>query len=314
MTVTAGSGLLSEIRFRVMGTDAHLVAFDAPSNWDAVAHAMLDDLEDRWSRFRADSEVSRLNAAKELRPASAITFALLEAASDAVAVTGGRFDPTVHDALVAAGYDADFAAIRDRAPVHVQGDAPAASWTSVELDRASGAVVLHDGVSIDLGGIAKGFAADLVAGEVLALGAGAVLVNVGGDLRCTARPDGIAWRIAVDDPFHPGTAIASVALGDGALATSTSTRRHWQVERADGTRATAHHIIDPATGQSALTDVAAVTVVASEAVWAEPLTKGAFVAGADAAIAFLDGTGVAGLVVTDTGKRRATNNWKEYAR
>jgi thiamine biosynthesis lipoprotein len=307
---TSSAANLSDVRFVAMGSEVHLVAVDAPASWSDVARGILDELDARWSRFRPDSEVSRLNATGELRPASALTFTLLEAAQHAFEVTGGRFDPTVLDALIAAGYDDEFEVVRNRGPVALK-PARVTSFSSVELDTESQYVTLHDNVSIDLGGIAKGFAADLLAGEVLALGAAAVIVNLGGDLRATARPDGLAWSVDIDDPHRPGRTIAGVALNDGAVATTTKAKRRWRVE---GETVEAHHLIDPRTARPARSDAMAVTVVASEAVWAEPLAKAAFIAGPDEGRRFLNQLGLAGLLLTDDGERRATATWRQYAR
>jgi thiamine biosynthesis lipoprotein len=304
--------LLAEARFQVTGTDAHLIAFDPPDHWELAARQILDEVDARWSRFHADSELSRLNATGELAPASQLTFALIEAAANAYVVTGGRFDATVLGALLAAGYDRDFAELRERGPIAMQPARPA-SWASVEIDRATGWVVLHDDVSIDLGGIAKGFAADLVANELLALGAAAVLVDLGGDVRTTARPDGVAWKIAVDDPWSPHGVMANVALGDGAIATCTGMARRWAVttERGD---VFAHHLIDPATGLPAESDVIAATVVTTEAVWAAPLAKAAFIAGAREGVAVLEELGLGAVVLTETGRKYETSRWREYSR
>jgi thiamine biosynthesis lipoprotein len=301
---------VSDARFVAMGSEVHLVAVDAPASWSEVARGILDELDARWSRFRPDSELSRLNTTGELRPASTLTFTLLEAAQHAFEVTGGRFDPTILDALIAAGYDDEFEIVRNRGPVALK-PARVTSFSSVELDADSQYVTLHDNVSIDLGGIAKGFAADLIAGEIVALGASAVIVNLGGDLRATARPDGLAWRVDIDDPHRPGRTIASVALNDGAVATSTKARRRWRVA---GETVEAHHLIDPATARPARSDAMAATVVASEAVWAEPLAKAAFIAGPDEGRRFLNQLGLAGLILTDDGERRATSTWRQYAR
>ncbi len=312
MTTTDESPLLAEARFRAMGADADLIAYDAPVGWDAMAHEMLGEFEARWSRFSPDSEIARLNATGELTPASNLTFMLLESATNAWKVTGGRFDPTILDALVAAGYDCDYAEVRYRGPVPLRPP-HFASWSSVELDRISGWVILHDNVSVDVGGIAKGFAADLVANEILELGALAALVNLGGDVRTTVRPDGQPWKIGVDNPARPGKVLATVGLGEGALATSTSLRRQWRVTTAEGEQI-AHHLIDPATGRPADSGLTSVTVVTTEAVWAEPLAKAAFIAGPESGVAFLEELSLGAVVVDVNGRKLQTTRWKEYAR
>ena len=130
------------------------------------------------SRFRNDSELSALNRAGRLEGASADLVRVVELALAAREETGGLFDPTVHGAVVAAGYDRDFEF------VPADGDALPGSGVAPTETRCAGRVLvdgdsiaLAAGVKLDLGGIGKGYAADQAA-EVLAV-AGPCLVNVG---------------------------------------------------------------------------------------------------------------------------------------
>ncbi len=141
-------------------------------------------------------------------------------------------------------------------------------------------MAVGEGCGLDLGGIGKGRAADLVAAE-LVFGAAGVLVNLGGDLRAVGRgPTRFGWVIAIDPVFdEPPTRLA---LGDGAVATSSQFTRRWR--QANLVR---HHLIDPMSGNPAHSDIAAVTVVAGEAERAEVLAKSALVAGATSGAALL---------------------------
>ncbi len=193
-------------------------------------------------------------------------------------------------ALEAAGYDRDFDAVpRTGVDDGVDGAAVVPGCAGVELDRLVSAVRLPRGVTLDLGGIGKGFAADEVSGELLAAavaGVRGVLVNLGGDLR--ARGDAPAphgWVIDVDDPLGTDRT-GLLALADGAVATSTKLRRAW----ARGDR-TLHHLIDPRTGAPVESGLASVTVVAGEAWRAEVLAKAAFVAGRDDGRALIERAG-----------------------
>jgi thiamine biosynthesis lipoprotein len=169
----------------------------------------------------------------------------------------------------------------------------------IELDDLVRAVRLPLGVTIDLGGIGKGAAADEVSAVLLAAGVPGVtgvLVNLGGDLRARgAAPAPNGWVVDVDDPLRTGRA-GLLALGEGAVATSTRLRRTWT--RGDRSL---HHLIDPRTGAPADTGLASVTVVAGEAWRAEVLAKAAFVAGAREGAALVGAAGATGLLVTDDG-------------
>ena len=167
-----------------MGTDAHVIVVGAPGLLDG-AQARLEQLEARWSRFRDTSELSRLNAANGAPVVvSPDTFALLVLARDAWHRTGGAFDPTVLRALESAGYDRDFASVERASPV-APGDAlPAPGCDGIELDRLVRSVRLPRGTTIDLGGIGKGYAADLVCQEPDGCGRSGAR-RVGGFLRLT---------------------------------------------------------------------------------------------------------------------------------
>lgn len=253
--------------FRAMGTEIDLLV-DA-SGATAALSAAEDEfhrLEAILSRFRQDSDLSLLNRAGRL-DAGPDLLRVTELALAAREDTGGRFDPTVHDAVVAAGYDRTFESIA------VDGPVPEARACGGEVRIDRGAIELGDGVRLDFGGIGKGYAADRAA-EVLAI-AGPCLVNAGGDI---AVRDG-AWPIAV----QTATGLLTVELTSGALATSGRDRRRWQRGGRE-----LHHLIDPATGTSAGGGLVRATVVASDAVVAEVWAKALFLAGEEAGAAEAD--------------------------
>jgi thiamine biosynthesis lipoprotein len=303
-TMTHRAGRVQELTFPVMGTEAQLLTVGATDPWslERVGRFLLG-LETRWSRFRPDSELSRLNGAGG-RPVSlpADTFALVEAAIAAWRLTGRRFDPTVLPALLAAGYDRSFDLLT-RDGVSSQGPGRAApavpGCAGIELDARTGLVRLPPGVALDLGGIAKGHAADRAVAALLEAGAAGALANLGGDLRVAGEPpDGRAWTVAIDDPHRPGRELGMLRLADGAVATSSRTRRRWPRHG----NMVAHHIIDPATGAPADRDVDAAVVVTGDSLWAEVLAKAAVIAGRDDGAALLRRFGATGLLVSDGGE------------
>jgi thiamine biosynthesis lipoprotein len=308
----------AERRFFVMGAEAHLrVLGPGATALLARAEARLAELEACWSRFLPGSDLSRVNAAAgqpvTVQPETA---ELVELALAAWALTDGRFDPTVLPALVAAGYDRSFALLAARGPAGAPGPAqPAPGCAAVEVRAGDRTVHVPPGVQLDLGGIGKGRGADLVAAELLAQGATGACVNLGGDVRVVGSPPaaspsaevdevdevgktgwvdevGQAWTIAVEHPLEPAP-IVTLALASGAVATSTTSYRRWGED--------AHHLIDPATGRPARTDLLAVTVVAAEAAWAEVVAKAALLAGFDAAGRVIGDLGLTGLLVDTQG-------------
>ena len=167
------------------------------------------------------------------------------------------------------------------------------------------------GVGFDPGGIGKGLAADLVAGELIARGAVGACVNIGGDLRVTGTPPHAGgWRIAIDDPLggrHAPPPLAVVELAEGGVATSSRLKRRWRGRDGEAR----HHLIDPLTGTTACTTVLTASVVASEAWRAEVLAKAAFLADGSR-LALLEHLDVAALVLTTDGVR-TTSSWPRFA-
>jgi len=281
-----------------MGTDVTVLTLDGPPDLGDRSAERIERLEELWSRFRPSSELCALNDAPG-RPVvvSPETFALVAHAIDAWRTTAGRYDPTVLSAVVAAGYDRDFDAVRREGPgASVEATGPSPGCGGIVLDAVVHAVTLPAGVTLDLGGIGKGYAADLVSRELLDRGAAGALVNLGGDLRARgAAPEPHGWVVSVDDPMETG-ATGLLALRTGAIATSTRLRRAWQ---RDGREL--HHLIDPRTGLPVDSGLASVTVVASEAWRAEILAKAAFITGRDAAAVLAAEPDATGLLVRDDG-------------
>jgi thiamine biosynthesis lipoprotein len=276
--------------FRAMGTG--IEAFlDVEPGLDAVlglasAEREFRRLEGLLTRFDEASELSRLNAAGAIDAGDDL-LAVVELALAAREKTGGRFDPTIHDALVAAGYDRTFELL-------VGGSAAVASPTTTGGVRIRGRrIELDPGVRLDLGGIGKGYAVDRTVALLAPLGP--CLVNAGGDLAVAGAPEEGVWPVAVETPSGPLT----LGLERGALATSGSDRRRWRAGDA-----VHHHLIDPGTGRPSDSDLLRVTVTAATAVEAEVLAKALFLAGEDAAVAEADEVGVPALFVTTDGRVR----------
>jgi thiamine biosynthesis lipoprotein len=303
----------SRVELRVLGPEAE--AGDLRARSDRA----LGRMERCWSRFDPASALSTLNA----DPAPEVEVPLLLAAAIRRALlawgaTGGAFDPTVHDALVSAGYDRTFEHVAERrvpapvgrcvpgcAAVEVRGlpesgDAAGAEPAAGLTDRGTRAVVRRPpGLRLDLGGIGKGLAADLLASDLVAAGARSVHVSLGGDVRVAGEVPAGGWPVPVVDPWDDGLLSTVVLDRPGAVVMSSTRRRRWQTD--DG--GWAHHLIDPTTGRPSDTGVAAVVAVAADAWWAESLAKAALVLGADAGRELLRRHGAEGVLVRDDTER-----------
>lgn len=297
-------------RFTAMGSACSLTITaadgDAAESLALRAEATVAQLEALWSRFRPDSELMVLDEhTGEDWGVGPDTFGLIAAALEAHRRTDGLFDPTLLDALVAAGYDRSFDQLGDGViPIAAPCDAPVGARAGagvgpeqIGLDHGRAMVRLPAGLRLDLGGIAKGRAADVVAEQLRRRGAIGACVDLGGDIVVFgARAVDEPWGIAVDDPQRPGDDLALLVLEQGAVATSSRARRRWTT-----TEGPAHHLIDPRTRRPAVTDLLAVTVVAAEAMWAEVFAKAVLIAGSVEGAALLDTVGLPALLVDESG-------------
>jgi FAD:protein FMN transferase len=259
--------------FRSMGTDVNVVGPEHPAFDGAVelVRSRFASEDMRFSRFRGDSELTSANqAGGGWIKVSDGFHEVLTAALEAAEHTEGAFDPTVYDALIAAGYDRDFDELLAGARGALHPVSPCGRWT--EIRTRPGAMYLPAGVHLDLGGIAKGWCADRAAHDAVAAGLPWALVNAGGDLRLIGAAPPIA--VAIEDPETSGELLRTTLVG-GALATSSVCKRAWGVD--------AHHVIDPATGGPARLELLQATVWAPTCVEAEVAATHALFLGPDAA-------------------------------
>ena len=299
--------------FDVFGTSAVLLVTRPAAIRQArrIADRVLAEVDLACSRFRPDSELSRLNAAGGEPAAISATFAdLLAAALRAAKLTGGDVDPTCGRALTALGYDRDFADVRAAgdAPPRLTGPVgPVPGWARVRLDRGSRQVRLEHGAQLDLGATAKARAADKCADQIADRVDCGVLVSLGGDVAVAGQPPPDGWRIRVtDDHAAPDWAAGqTVTISSGGLATSSTTVRTWTL----GGRQV-HHIIDPSTGEPARSCWRTVSVAAGTCTDANTASTAAIIRGA-AALDWLHDIGLPARLVRHDGTVETTAGWPQ---
>lgn len=265
----AGRAMASPLELTVVTTGGRLTDDHVADHAWALVVDEFAAVDAALSRFRDDSEVTRLNQAA-LRGEAMIVGRRLAIAAHACdrahRLTSGRFDPRVIDRLEAWGY----AGATLDGPVGSPPVDPLAPIVE-RLDRQR----IRLARPIDLGGIGKGLALRWASRRVRRAGIRRFVLDAGGDLVVGGPgPDGDPWRIGIEDPTGGAEPLAVIAVTAGAVATSSVKRLRWI---ADGR--VRHHLVDPSTGEPADSGLLAVTVAAADPAWAEVWTKALFIAG-----------------------------------
>jgi FAD:protein FMN transferase len=297
--------------FSVFGTTATLLVSEPGRLDDArsIADAQLAAVDLACSRFRPDSELSRLNGSGgAVVPISKLFAELVEAALRAARLTDGDVDPTCGQALEEIGYDRDFAVLQaagGRSPRPGPAALRVPGWRCVQLDSTRRLAQLTNGAQLDLGATAKAWAADRCATLIAAKIGSGVLVSLGGDIAVAGPPPDGGWRVRVTDdhaagPDAPGQ---TVTVRSGGLATSSTTVRTWAV---GGRRV--HHIINPADGLPAESCWRTVSVAAGSCVDANTASTAAIIR-SEAALPWLQESCLPARLVRQDGTVETTAGW-----
>lgn len=304
MPLDAVEAVLSTGTFEAMGV-TNTVAIEDEALL-AAAMAMVQTeirrIDETCSRFKPDSELSRLNRRGGATPLSPLLEEALTAALRAAEMTGGLVDPTVGARVEEIGYSVTFGAMPPDGPPVELRVRQIRGWQSVELDASAHTVRVHEGTSLDLGASGKAWAADRAAraaSEVLGVG---VLVECGGDVAVHGLAPESGWpiRVASDVGAQDGQ---DVVIRDGGVATSGTTSRRW---RRGGVQL--HDIIDPATGLPVETPWEMVSVAASTCLEANAASTAALIMG-EHAPAWLGALGLPSRLVRAGGGVSYTGGW-----
>lgn len=266
---------------KVLGSDGESLAQQCENE--------INTLEGVLSRTRGDTDIAKLNAADGAPVALSDEGAkLLSTALDLSAATNGAYDPTVAPLTDLWGIGTE----HQQVPAQSDIDAALQTVGTQHVHENGGAVTLDSGSKIDLGGIAKGYAADLCADILKSADADGLLV-LGGNIYAVGTNEGKDWNIGIADPDEPTDTVAAVAVHDLSVVTSGDYERYFE---QDGVRY--HHIFDPKTGYPAASGLRSVTVIDENSTRADALTTALFVMGADEGRAYCEENGIAAVFVT----------------
>ena len=229
--------------------------------------------------------------------------ALIETSLTISDATEGAFDPTLAPVLDAWGFTKDEHRVPPADELKELLSHTGCGKVALEKTADGWTVTLLDGAQLDLGGIAKGYAADLLRAQLEKEGVTSATLDLGGDVFVMGRKtDGSDWRIAVKDPADTESYLGVVSAADKFIVTSGVYERYFE---ENGVRY--HHILDPKTGCPAESGLVSVTVLCENGAWADALSTACFVLGPDGALALRDdladqGTDFELILVTDDGR------------
>jgi len=303
---------LRKLSFPALGTICE-VQYAAPSgdaqaaDFERAAQGWVGSFEAKYSRFRPDSLIGRINAAagREWIEIDAEMEGMLKLCDTLHFMTQGVLDPTALPLITLWDYKASPPRIPSTA--EIVAARALVGWKRVQ--RAPGKIFLpKPGMALDFGGFGKEYAVDITAQLAFDHGIRNALVDFGHDLRAVGAPPGRpAWHIGLEDPTRPGVAAGSIAVAGKGVASSGDYLRCFTIE---GKRY--GHIIDPRSGWPVSNGCMQSTVVASSCLQAGVLSTTAFVLGVPKGIEFIQACpGAEGLLVTDR-VRAQTRNFFNY--
>ncbi len=286
-----------------MGADVHVIINGDPLLMRFVRR-QLAELENKWSRFLPYSEITKLNNSSGAPfIVSPETSELIVHALDGFRITNGIFDPTILGDLLRLGYHTSFVSLENEDSSEIVSELKRGAS---EITVNGCQITLPLGVGFDPGGIGKGFAADLIAEEVMKRGANGVLINVGGDIRVMGNPPNeAAWKIDITD--HNEKIIDTIVLLRGAIATSTTKKRTWMHDDQ-----AVHHLIDPTRGVNADAHTTLTSVITAQCWQAEILTKALMIGNTDAGMKLTQELGAQGLSCLSNKDIVTTKGWESF--
>ena len=302
--------MISKVEFHAMGSRM-VAALESPVEKAGILQQVptwFAEWETALSRFIPDSELNRLNGSHG-NPfmASPTLWDVLQLSLENARSTEGLVTPAVLEQLEFAGYDRSFEQLQNNVNRRFQMSAIEPCLDEIQMDASTRTITLPDHLRLDLGGVAKGWAAHQAMLRLKEISS--ALMDAGGDIAVSGPlANGDPWPVGVRDPHHPGTDLAVVGLRSCGVATSGKDYHRWMLDGA-----WQHHLIDPRTGLPAQTDLLTATVIAPTVMAAEMAAKMILILGSEGGKDWLDNqASLEGLLILENGIRIPSRGWNEY--
>lgn len=285
--------------FLMLGTVCRITIYDKPTEQAfSAAFSRIREIEQRMSLYSSTSEIANINAKAGIEPVQVgnDTFAVIQKALELATLSEGAFDITIGPLVKAWDIGGDNP--RKPSDEEIASLLPLIGYSMVELDEAAKTVYLpKKGMALDLGGIAKGYAADEAARILRSHGVERAIINLGGNiLTLGKKQDGSLWRIGIQDPESSrGEYAMIVQLEDTSLVTSGPYERFLLLEGE-----LYHHILDTKTGYPVETDFSSASIITKNSLLADALSTSVYALGLEKGLALLNELdGVEGIFFTE---------------
>lgn len=264
-----------------------------------LAFERLKQIDSTMSRYNFESDIYKINenAGKKAVIVSPSTYFVIETAIHYANITNGTFNPVIGKVIDLWGIGTDHAKVPSKEELNML--LPHLDYDQLELDKHNSAVLLtSDKVSLDLGAIAKGYAADEMKRILQEQGITSASLNLGGNvLVIGSKPNGDSWTIGIQNPLESerGKLAATIKVKDTSLVTSGSYERYFEYEGKKY-----HHIIDPATGYPAENGIISSTIITPNSIDADALSTSVYILGKEKGLALIESLpNVEAVIITE---------------
>jgi thiamine biosynthesis lipoprotein len=270
------------------------------------AFERLNNIDDKMSAFKEYSEISKINtkAGITTETVSKDTYFLVKKAIEYSNILEGTFDPTIRPLVKLWNIGTKEEAIPEKS--QIEETLKLVNYNDVILDKSNHSIMLkHKKQALDVGGIAKGFAADEVRNIFYKHKIKSALIDLGGNIFALgSKEDGTPWKVGIQNPFEPrGEYIGILSVKNKSVVTSGNYERYFM---KDGKRF--HHIIDPKTGYPSQSKIISATIISDNSIDGDGLSTGIYIIGIDKALEIIEAIdGIDAIFITEDKKVYTTS-------